>query len=102
MLGESAGGLTKFIDYNGHDFDVQFLCVLNGDSAIPDVEMFGKVLVCSVDDTGNESEECSFNLIKKVVRKTMAKRFYLLLGLFIVLCVSNVLCYLSICIAITS
>lgn len=66
-LGESPGELTKFIEYTGHNFDMQFLCILNGHSTIPDVEMFGKVLICHVDE-GNETEQCSFNLIKKVVK----------------------------------
>ena len=58
MAGEALGDLTKSVDFDGGDFDVDFACVLVNCQLIP--KIFGKVVV----STSIGSSTCSFNLIK--------------------------------------
>ena len=65
-LGET--GLVKDVGFTGNEIDAQFLCLLHDTttSSVPDMEIFGKVFVTQLDEDGNEGDEFSFNLIKKV------------------------------------
>lgn len=68
--------LTKDINFRGHDVDAQFSCCLaTTTSSVPELGIFGKVFVTSLDHDGNEQEtQFSFNLIKNVIKKTLQYR----------------------------
>ncbi|XP_066914621.1 uncharacterized protein [Clytia hemisphaerica] len=76
QLGEE--NLTKDIDFNGHDIDAQFSCVLTSATSqkVLDLEMFGKVFISQLSEDGNAENEFSFNLIKSVSSLNLVPSWY--------------------------
>ena len=58
VAGEVAGDLSKTVDFDGSDFDVDFACLMVDRRCIP--KLFGKVII----STSTCTSPFSFNLIK--------------------------------------